>query len=112
MASLWLALERDLAASTTVLALRQRRWFGCRSGWCRDWLRRLNGHARGRLHSRCWLASAAFTPPHALNARLKLKQMGATCTPGPAAVSVCALAGTHRRKPASHFLVKLIAEMH
>ena len=70
MASLWLALERDLAASTTVLALRQRRWFGCRSGWCRDWLRRLNGHARGRLHSRCWLASAAFTPPHALNARL------------------------------------------
>ena len=30
MASLWLALERDLAASTTVLALRQRRWFGCR----------------------------------------------------------------------------------
>ena len=75
MASLWLALERDLAASTTVLALRQRRWFGCRSGWCRDWLRRLNGHARGRLHSRCWLASAAFTPPHALNARLKLKQI-------------------------------------
>ena len=62
MASLWLALERDLAASTTVLALRQRRWFGCRSGWCRDWLRRLNGHARGRLHSRCWLASAAFAP--------------------------------------------------
>ena len=49
---------------------------------------------------------------HALNARLKLKQMGATCTPGPAAVSVCALAGTHRRKPVSHFLVKLIAEMH